>query len=490
MSADPIRLNVQSNYYTDPQNMNVLHFKPISHRLASFNLTLGSLIFQSADSETWQGKLKIHLAKGIVGTGYVLNSLIAIVESAAAFAFAALALSIHALTSGRSITFQKITLKLCAYWIDTVLVAISQIACLSRGVYSKYHSLNAAANHTIHATAALISQIIGYGFDRWAERDSSHSDQPSPSCRRGIQVLNEIIPTALLDISSGAVRDFAFHITDQPSYPDLQTFINNNAEHRDVLEQFTIDKLFNNQDYRQRFLQLIGNYLVQTRIIYSAIVHINAQNANEVASGIQVFGVSNNEEDRKYQDKLKALIKKSFIELHDNHELICLLSEKNTTSTEQEEEGRTQLTTLLATREFAHYVQLKELEEEINCPEVFGAYYLQPYNTRFQSLQDAKASLGQLNDDEKLTLIKLLLQTSDFDINDQGLETNRIESIQKLFNDIGKLAGDLHQGKLLTFEFINPNEASVGRFFESFGASNFFLEACKEAVNEIEKRKE
>lgn len=473
---------------------NLLHFKPLSHQICRGLTFIGTCLQQSENPETKWAKFKIGLAQGIVGVGYALNTVVAVIESIAALTFSILALSLHAITRARSTMLQKFTLKLCAYSIHSIGVTGLQIYCLKKGFFSKYHTLNAAANHSMHAISAIMSQFIGYGFDRWAGRNPASNDQrPSPSVIRIIRILIELAPAILNDITRGAARDFAVHLRDNQNNPDLQVFLQNNPNYTEILQRFNYGEVRSNALYRGQILQLIGNYFIQAGILRRFSANLNERPMASPAQApeqIQVFGINNNEKDRNYQIELTVLIKKTFIDLYYNEDLISMLSDDKTKpQKEQVEEGRDNLETLFgdAATKFAHYVQYQELQSPIQCPETFAAHELQPYNNRYELIKDAKKRLETLSPEEDKILVEMLLKTAEFDLNACGLKDERKAFIQKLYTDIGVLDNQLHHGKLLAQKFVNVQELTQGNFNEAFGAKNMF-DICKEAIEEIKAR--
>ncbi len=470
--------------HPDQGPTNVLHVKPLCHQLARGIAFIGTSIQQNAAIDHWHGRALIILAKAVVATGYVLNTVVATIESLVIFVFAALALSLHAATKGRSSLLHNATLKLTAYYINTVLVAGAQVICLHKRLFSRHHSLNAVTNHAIHGAAALIAQFVGYAFDEIAGRNPRNQQELLPALCRAIRVVIEIAPAAISDISRNAVHDFAVHIRNNQVNPNLEAFLRDNPDHAQILNRFNMDRLRHEPAYRGDLLRIFGNYLVQTGVLNHLVANAEGPDA---ANPINLFGVNNNEKDKNYQNQMKELIKKSFIELHDRDDLVCMLSKEHGAAATADD-GRNELTTFSATIQLASYVQFKEIENEIVCPEAFGAQELHQYNHRHEMLLNAKNRLGQLAENERQILIKKLLKTGDFDINAQGLTPDRSHFIQQLYNDIGTLASPLHQGPLLTQNFVNMALLNAGQFNEAFDAMNYFQGACQEAVQEIEAR--
>lgn len=469
-----------------PRDKNLLHMKPISHQMGRGITFIGTVIQQSANQNLWHGKMKIGIAKGIVAVGYALNIVIAAIESVAAFTFAALALSLHAITRGRSTLMQKITLKMCAYWLNTILVAGVEVYCLKKGYFSKYHSLNALGNNAVHGVSALVVQFIGYGFDRWAGRNPVNNDTLPPSAIRAIRTLIELVPAVLRDTSKGAARDFSVHIRNNQNNPNLQVFLRNNPDYAEILNRFNLNRLRTDPAYRGDLLRLLGNYFVQAGVL-NGINNINMNGqvqAPQAGGQIDVFGVNNNENDKNYQDGLKTIIKNAYIELYANEQLVCMLSDNDKADAEKVQSGRSNLKASVCNEQLAHYAQLQEIKNEIACPETFSAQELRAYNNRRALIQMAKTLYNELTEREKQILTEKLLKKEDFEI--QGLEENRKKKIQELFNDIRTLATQLPQGNLLKQNIVDIRPLNLGNFDGAFASLNLFQRACYEAKQEIE----
>lgn len=466
---------------------NQLHIKPFCHQI-SYGIThIGTALHQSANAQLWRGKMIIGLAKGIVFTGYILNTIIAVIESIVPFAFAGLALSLHAITRGRSIRFQKITLKLCAYYTNIVLIVALQALSISTGIYSGHHTVNALANHGVHGAAAIIAQFVGYKFDRWAGRNPVNNQNLPPSVMRAIHIIVELAPHALRDTARAAARDFAVHIRNNQNNQDLQAFIRNNPHYAEILNRFDFNRLRMNAQYRLDLILLFWNFLNQAGVLNHLLRDDDYGLRGLGMNQINLIALHINEHDKKYRHQLQALIKKSFLEIYDNEKLACMLSKEKNKETALLD-GRENLSNYLVPQYVAHYVQLQEIKNDPICPIAFGAKKLHQYNNRNQLIADAKKHYNQLDVHEKEILTEMLLRTADFDLDHQQFPEDRKKLIQKLFNDIGSLAHQLHHGDLLAEKFINIDEYNQGNFNEAFEANNLFQRACKEAVHAINAR--
>lgn len=454
-----------------------LHVKPVCHRLyQGINLS-GTVLQQRANPQHWKGKVIIAVAKGIIASGYVLNTIIAAVESLVAFIFVGIAVSLHALTRGRSLLIKKITLKMFAYYVNTILVAGTQVICLNKGIFSRYHALNAIGNQTVYGVAILVAQFFGYGFDRWTGRNQIWSDAdrnvPDNEARILRIFYKEIVPPVVSSTTRGIARDIAAHLRNNHNNSAIQAFIDENPNYDEIINRFNFERLRDDQ-YRIEALHLIRTYLEQTRILpllpisYNDFVAIVERAINnDIANQFQLIAISDKEKENSYQDSLKDLIKKSFIELHDNPNLVRMFSNQNG-DVSTIESGRDELLAYSdsAIIHFSNYAQLKELQSKIPCPDTSEEKNLQKNNNRSRLMSHARSRLKQLSEDETKILLKKLLRTGNFEIKDQRLSQERIILIQTLFQDIGTLAGQLRQGKLLYL----------------------YQEACQEASQAIDSR--
>ncbi|BBI16977.1 hypothetical protein [Neochlamydia sp. S13] len=477
INAADINLVLRQLRYPEASNKNVLHPKPLSHQMCRGITYVGTAMQQHANSRRWHGKIIVVLSKSFVATGYLLNTPMAIIEGLVTAALAAIALAGHILLNARSPLFQKITLKLCAHSLNSALITDLQVTCLKQGFFSKYHSLNAAASHAIHGISALIPQLIGHTFDRQAGRLPTDGSL-APSVIKAIRIALEIAPAALQDISRGLARDFSSSIRNN-LYDNitLEIFLRQNPDCIDMLNRLNFESL-RDIHYRLRLLNLVGSYLMQASLLegYQNTHHIYRYNVNTHAKDI------------KYQTHILYLIKAAFIDLYDNEELVCLLS-KEKDKVKAIEDGRELLETLYNINlQLANYAQLQELRAEIVCPLQFRAVDLKPYNARYQRLVHAKNCLNQLSSEEQAILMKKLLQLGSYDIEKQGLSKKRAKFVQQLFNEIGTLSGELHQGNLLSRTFVDVNILNQGDVYRAFGAENLFVQACQKAIQEIQER--
>nr|NGY94635.1 hypothetical protein [Neochlamydia sp. AcF84] len=474
LDTDPILRQLR---YPAASDKNVLHLTPLVHQICHGITYVGTAMQQRANSKRWHGKIVIVLSKSFVATGYLLNTPLAISEGLVTAALSAIALTGPLLLKTRSPIFQKITFKLCAHSLNCAIIIALQVTCLKRGFFSKYHSLNATASHAIHGASAFIPLFIGHIFDCQAGRIPIGASL-MPFEVKIARIAIELAPSALQDIARGLARDFSSNIrsnfTDDPT---LERFLHQNPDCIDILNRLNFANL-RDTHYRLRLLTLVGSYLMHTSFL----------EGYQDAHHIHYYNVSIHKEDVKYQTYILSLIKTAFVDLYDNEELVYLLS-KEADKLKAIEDGREMLETLYNINlQLANYAQLQELHSEIVCPTQFRAVALKPYNERYQRLVHAKNCFSQLSSEEQAILTKKLLQLGSYEIEKQGLSLQRVQCIQQLFNKIGTLSGELHQGKLLCRNYVNTNLLNQGDVYNAFGTENLFARACQKAIQEIQDR--
>lgn len=148
--------------------------------------------------------------------------------------------------------------------------------------------------------------------------------------------------------------------------------------------------------------------------------------------------------EQSYQDELRDRTIASYQILYKDKTLVSMLSEEKNQE-KAFEDGREKLSALAAEAiiPFACYVQLKEIENEINYP-IFKNPRV--YTNRHQLLLQAKQELDQLDPQEKKILTEMLLKGGQFDIRTQNLSPSRSNLLNLLYKDISELAGQLYQG--------------------------------------------
>lgn len=473
----PADLNFQPliERVTHPQGYlenNTSHFRPISAHFSNGIRYAATSLNQAASPVLWHGHLLRGISKGIVITGYILNSLIAAIETVAALAIAIVGTLLNVACRGQIKFIEKYTIKSFAYALNSGMVLGAQIYCLAKKKFPNSHTVNALLNQGMYLSSAIVCNLVFGGvFDYVARRN--HNGEPIPyPLLRALWVLREGATGALRNIMNGLGRDFGNHQQlREVSQEFLQTFPHAD-QHYNTLRQLSFDRL-NDPIYRNQLRNLVQDFLVHSRIGVRPEGQVNVVEPNVVIlNAVQ-------EQDSQYQTDLQACIKNTFKKIYNTDELArCFAEEQGKAEEEKEKaeeeikEGREALLGFYSHIyvPIAHLAQLTELEApEIVCPEAFGNLELHQYNDRRGKLEAARKKLNELKGNEKTLLVQKLLK---------GSSVQAAGAVQELYLDITGLAGSLHQGKLMsqmTLDLQNFNSAS----------NNLFQKAVQDAVQEI-----
>lgn len=450
------------------QESGTFYLKPLSHQVFRLINYTGTCLKQNQYP---------RLGKGLMVAGYFLNTLIASIEAIACFIFTLLASGIDVLARNRFQKIKDLTAKIYTYQVNTLLIAGVQIYCLKKDMFSSLHTLNAFLNYLIQGISSAIGQYtnnqLGLFYPKYVEED----DHPfNLTNEQEIRILFGILPAAIRDMTLGAARDFSHHLEQQ--HPRFQVFIQQNPPYEVILNQFSFEQL-RNHDYRRQLYNIFAHYFQHIQLIRAVPQQVPLE---EVAP---LYQLNQGEKDQNYQNYLKTLIKNAFIQLYNTPRYLQQISPLHNEN-EALADGREKLMSYIATIEFAHFAQLQEIKEMIVCPDAFDAQNLQRYNERRLNLLETRRKWLELTQDEVEILHTKLLQTGNFNLNQQEISKERAAFIQEIFNSIGALAGELHQGDLLSLRYVDINLLNEGDFNGAFAAQNLFQGACQEAVSEIE----
>lgn len=477
---------IQDKEYLHEDN---LHFKPLSARLFQAIQTAGTSMTQNATSNNWQGRFVRGFSIGFVAVGYVLNSLIAFAEGITTFAIALLALLAYKMSNSKSDIFQKYSVKCFAYSLNCFGASFAQLSLLFKGQFPKFHVQNALIHHIVYLSSSFIAQaVFGSMFDHLSGRGSLHYNGQTHLMMRANRIVSDYIPEAVVDILNNIDRDLRVPqmARDAQGNLNLEGFFQLYPRHVGVLQDLNIGFL---QDPIQRgaILAFIGDYLRFSGVAQNAIPdEINAAGAPEINNGVLVMN-RNSQVDRNYQNFLKSKVSESFLKLYNDQELVKFLSpESNLSAEEAAKAGKSALRDLDAEIfiPLANFTQLLELEIVIQCPkeEEFGPELQPNFRTRFAKLTHAKEKLEKLNEQEKIVLVKKLLNsTYDYkkDLNEEHQKMVTEANVLDVFKLVTELSNALHQGKLMNHLAMDLNNDGA------MSAVNLFVEGCRDACNQL-----
>ena len=111
---------------SDPFSKNLLHYPPICAHLHKYiNLAGASLYETSEGKAAWQAKLLRGSSFGVLYTGYIVNSLIALVETIVSFVHAVFAIVAYGSSSTPSM--EKYVAKAIAHFTQSLQILVSQV---------------------------------------------------------------------------------------------------------------------------------------------------------------------------------------------------------------------------------------------------------------------------------------------------------------------------------------------------------------------------
>ncbi|MBS4165026.1 Uncharacterized protein NEOC65_000073 [Neochlamydia sp. AcF65] len=455
----------------DSSQKDMLHPKPLCHRLHYVISNLGTHALQHLDAINDQGALKRGITKGILISGYLLNTVFASIELISALFFSTLAYSLQALRKDNNLSMQKTTLKSFAYALNISAIMVKQFLQIINLSFSKYHSYNAFLNDGLPIFAML--SVLPFGNKTQLSKvKKTPTNLFSYAEVRALRFLIDYAPSLLDNITQGAKKDYVMDAVAgklSTRYP-----LSNDSFPSTFLRHYTPERQLNGEYYHYLLSLLLNAYqtsylqgITQKLILKSSPILTNILE-DETTSFIPK-NLIEDEKDAPYQHNLKYLIKLTYKNIYENPDLVCTLSQ---TLDEKKAlaEGREILASFLATSQVANYAQFQEIISQIVCPAKFNSPSLQVFNKRKQLITSARQRIAQLSVQEENILINKLLKTGNYDLYAHPLAEERLKLIEGLFKDIVSLAGALYHGPLLQQSFTNLHQ-----------------EACQEALREIEK---
>lgn len=493
-------------------NQNNLHFAPISARVFSGVRFVATAIHQCGSTTSWHGHIFRGLSKGIVVLGFTINTPIALVEVIATLSIGLLASIVHVLTKARYPMLQKYTIKCLAYCINSAAVGFAQIYGVITLRFPTSHTWNAIGTHLIYlGSAAFIHLLFGSCFDHIAGRNPEDRNAQVPAIDRILTFSWEHAQESVLhDVMSGMERDFGVSqvLRNFANIPSLQRFYQAYPQHQSLLREFQVSRL-TDENYRENLLAA----LIDIGMHYHLL---------ERTPGNQLEVIVNVHDERikNYQKHMQECIKRAYKDIHSNVEFCHFLGDdppeigkKALLPSEKVAQGRERLGYCdhSAVLPLVYLAQLNELGGDDVCPVRFTDpsrpnenHELRVYDSRADSITAARKLLkgfyttaGKKLLDPKVKeerarlkriLISKLMYGSSYDKEigkrietvrkDFGLTTDQDAKIKPLIKTVTELAGQLHQGKLMSQLTVNIRNGE-------FSGNNLFTKAVQEVYAEI-----
>lgn len=451
---------------------NISHLRPISSHVFSGVRFIGVAMTQAASTKRWHGRCVKFLAKCLVAIGYILNSLIGLVEAAVTIPIGLIATAIHLLTGAKNEFLQKYTAKCLSYGLNSLLTVIQQVFFLYRRDFPEYHTFTKLLSHGTYLASALFVQLtFGRVSDSIANRKHPTCPTMPLAAPRMVRLLMENGESALRDIVNAAARDFCFSTR---SIPSIRDALERNPQYRELFSNFSFRNIQDEQ-YRARFAAFFIDIMRQASLV--RIAGVDADVGAPADNPLEVILNNHRPEDVAYQNVIAGHVKDAVAQLYGDEKLTAYLNVEGDVKAAKEALENFYAESCIP---LAHLAQLGELESENACPEAFGNRELHIYNFRHEKLETTRAKLKNLNPSDRELLIEHLIKGGSFNFNDRSSSKDSEILIQELFVAISELAGPLHQGKLMSQLTMN-----VGVLQAS--SNNLFIKAYKEAMDAILK---
>ena len=222
---------------TDPFSKNLLHYPPICAHLHKYINLAGASLYETSDGKAaWQAKLLRGGSFGVLYTGYIVNSLIALVETIVSFVHFFFAFYAYRCSSTPSI--EKYAVKAGAHCVHSLQILVSQVKIMwtrqcwkeRRGVNGNFHLtyLEIAVN----SYAGLID-----ADRRFAGREGEKEELIK---KRAVMLLMEALPARMPDIFRLSYQSLNFQIQ-PPQEGDLEDFSRHSAQWETWLQSPTIE---------------------------------------------------------------------------------------------------------------------------------------------------------------------------------------------------------------------------------------------------------
>ncbi len=246
----------------DHQDRNLLHVKPMSHRIWSITTTIGTHFQQKADPNRWQGRGLILIVKGMTGAGYLVNLAIGCIELIAATAFLTLVFFLHASTRFKLKSLTRIQYQTLAYVRNVISISSLQMNCLTQGTFSNKHGCNEWINRFVHVNSAMTAQKVRWIFNKNDERQEHENHL---YIERTLHIFHENLFMSSSHIVASVAEDFAWP-KQNPNFQNFFMDVGDNINHIEdhiwkSFEDYLVNSIENNfifqaQEDRDRIVRI------------------------------------------------------------------------------------------------------------------------------------------------------------------------------------------------------------------------------------------
>lgn len=432
---------------------NNLHFKPISARLTRGVIGASTAVMNSASETKWHGKVVRLIGKGTLLTGSVLSVPVALIELLSLTLIGTTGLAFNKLLyKNQSLFLQKHSLKSLSYALHSGTMVVALLLLIRKLPHIHLYTVQALMDYTLYlGTAGAVQHWAGIYLDPLAGRD------PDLAVTRPLYLLVDNYQMVGNDIVHQIQYDFNITLRSEwRQTPALQAYLVNHPQDREFIASFDLRRMFTDRAYRGNAIDGVMRFLRESRVLNQA----NISDGN-------LFDLNQaTKQESDYQNHLANTLKEAFIEIHSDDTLSSYLDEEGSKGKERLEVIDAGIYTQLAT-----YTQYKEILGPLLCPSSFTTPNLRQYNGRHQELLSLKTDLATFTEQQKVDLVRKILQGADFAVTDP---------VQVVYNKIGQLVSALTQGPLMTRVSLDLRALDNGD--QIMQSRNLFQNACQEAV--------
>ncbi len=364
---------------------------------------------------------KGYFTIAVMGTGYTLGTLFAISEAVSLLALGLIVNLTHHATGEHFSALNDMSLRVYSMSLESLAIGILQVTLLLKQAFSEYHSFNLLTVHAVHHISYPLLSIFG----------KIETDYFISSAKDFIEngSLLEVLQSLRADFRPNvSAEEFRAKLNER----SLQTFFILYPEYNSTFQKDFFSIL--DQEYRENYRKCVSRFI---DYLFEPLPDFPD---TEINSGY----------DKEYQNILCRHIKKAFKDIYESDTLVAYI-----------EGGKDAFDGFYGSifLPLARYATLLELEaNEMHCPST--DLMIERY-TLLESCRNRIKRIKNVQDRE--ALIKCLLTG---------------ESQDELVRDIAILAGELHQGKLLT-------RVTYNIFTRTRSDTKLFDKACQEALQEL-----
>lgn len=446
----------------------VLHLKPLSPRIfhgaQHLHISFSKIQFEKG----WQKISAKILSNSLLAASYVLAANAALIEGLASGVLGMTGALTQLLISRKSDLIEKYSIKTLAYSLNclatTAISITSLIYFLNKNndwALPKKHITASMLSGTAYLSAAALAQLFCTAM--FNSIKGIKNDSPNV---RSDQAIIEGTPWVFANIARSLHREFEtvddFNIKDARKY--AEDYITAHPPvRRDWLGHFDLGT-FINEHVISSVSSLIDQYMRQNHFVESDSIY--ARNENEII--LARFTAS----EENYHSHLKTCVKEAVRLMYANRWARYMdIANDYETGLESIEYFMPECTIPLA-----NIAQLIEIERSICCPKRFTQEQLKVHDSRREDLLELKPMLDDMSENDKELLIEHLIKTSHFELGPRSYDNMR--TVDHLYNKICELAGNLHQGPLMTLPSINCET------YEGSG-HNYFGDCWRDGVQEF-----